>query len=142
MICWFEIFYLNLTPRSSISTVLDSIWTVRLILSAAGGITRSGQRSVWNREFIRVDLPSPLSPATIRVNSKPFFTDFLWTWLGRLANPTQPDVSCWNIVYLQLLAQYYKYKVIQKRVERELFLKNLMFHIYEALGNMMLLKCK
>jgi hypothetical protein len=27
-------------------------------------------------------------PATINVNSNPFLTDFLWTWLGRLANPT------------------------------------------------------
>lgn len=27
-------------------------------------------------------------PTTISVNSKPFFTDFRWTWLGRFANPT------------------------------------------------------
>lgn len=27
-------------------------------------------------------------PATIRVKSKPFFTDFLWTWFGSVANPT------------------------------------------------------
>lgn len=32
-------------------------------------------------------------PTTIRVNSKPFFTDFRWTWLGRFANPTYPGVS-------------------------------------------------
>lgn len=27
-------------------------------------------------------------PATINVKSKPFFTDFLWTWLGSVAKPT------------------------------------------------------
>ena len=32
-------------------------------------------------------------PTTIKVNSKPFFTDFLWTWLGRLAKPTYPGTS-------------------------------------------------
>ena len=32
-------------------------------------------------------------PTTMRVNSKPFFTDFLCTWLGRLANPTYPGIS-------------------------------------------------
>lgn len=29
-----------------------------------------------------------VSPATIRVKSKPFFTDFRWTWFGRVAKPT------------------------------------------------------
>lgn len=33
------------------------------------------------------------SPTTISVNSKPFFTDFLCTWLGRLAKPTYPAAS-------------------------------------------------
>ena len=33
--------------------------------------------SVRNIEFIKVDLPNPVSPTTIKVNSKPFFTDFL-----------------------------------------------------------------
>jgi len=32
-------------------------------------------------------------PTTIRVNSNPFLTDFLWTWFGRLANPTYPGRS-------------------------------------------------
>lgn len=27
-------------------------------------------------------------PATMTVNVKPFFTVFLWTWLGNVANPT------------------------------------------------------
>jgi len=79
---------LSLTPLSSISTVFESIWTVRFTLSAAVGMGLSVYRSVRKRLSIRVDLPSPLSPATIRVNSNPFFTDFLWTWLGRLAKPT------------------------------------------------------
>ena len=35
----------------------------------------------------------PDSPTTIKVNSNPFFTDFLWTWLGKLAKPTYPAVS-------------------------------------------------
>lgn len=30
-------------------------------------------------------------PTTIRVNSKPLLTDFLYTWLGRLAKPTYPS---------------------------------------------------
>lgn len=32
-------------------------------------------------------------PTTINVNSNPFFTDFLCTWFGRLANPTQSSLS-------------------------------------------------
>lgn len=32
-------------------------------------------------------------PTTMSVNSNPFLTDFLWTWLGRLAKPTYPDCS-------------------------------------------------
>ena len=32
-------------------------------------------------------------PTTIKVNSKPFLTDFLWTWFGRLAKPTYPGTS-------------------------------------------------
>lgn len=36
---------------------------------------------------IRLARPSH-SPATMRVKSKPFFTDFLCTWLGRVAKPT------------------------------------------------------
>lgn len=32
--------------------------------------------------------PRAVSPATIRVKSNPFFTDFRWTWLGRVAKPT------------------------------------------------------
>lgn len=32
--------------------------------------------------------PQAVSPATIRVKSKPFFTDFRWTWFGRVAKPT------------------------------------------------------
>ncbi len=38
-------------------------------------------------------------PTTIRVNSKPRFTDFLYTWLGRLAKPTYPSrffCCCWK----------------------------------------------
>lgn len=30
-------------------------------------------------------------PTTIRVNSKPLLTDFLYTWFGRLAKPTYPS---------------------------------------------------
>ena len=30
-------------------------------------------------------------PTTIIVNSNPLFTDFLYTWLGRLAKPTYPS---------------------------------------------------
>lgn len=30
-------------------------------------------------------------PTTISVNSKPLFTDFRYTWLGRLAKPTYPS---------------------------------------------------
>lgn len=37
--------------------------------------------------LISVDLPSPDSPTTIRVNSKPFFTVFRWTMSGKLPNP-------------------------------------------------------
>lgn len=103
----------SLTPRSSISTVEASsltvcfcfstekidYWSVRNVyreLSSspmASGIMRSGYRSVRNRLFTSVDLPSPDSPTTIRVNSKPFFTDLRCTWLGRLAKPTYPGVS-------------------------------------------------
>lgn len=32
-------------------------------------------------------------PTTMRVNSKPFFTDFRCTWFGKFANPTYPGVS-------------------------------------------------
>ena len=45
----------------------------------ASGITLSGYKSVRNNELTKVDFPSPLSPTTMRVNSKPFFTDFLCT---------------------------------------------------------------
>lgn len=37
------------------------------------------------------DLDRSYSPTTMRVNSKPLFTDFLYTWLGRFANPTYPS---------------------------------------------------
>merc|ERR1711962_646913 len=37
---------------------------------------------------MRVDLPRPLSPTTINVNSKPLFTLFRNTWFGRFAKPT------------------------------------------------------
>ena len=68
---------------------------------------------VLNRVLMSVDLPRPDSPnesricytsakmdsrsfhgyhepTTIAVNWNPFLTDFLWTWLGKLANPTYP----------------------------------------------------
>ena len=35
-------------------------------------------------ELMSVDLPSPDSPTTINVNSNPFLTARLYTWLGRL----------------------------------------------------------
>lgn len=53
----------------------------------------SGYKSVKNNEVTNVDFPSPLSPTTISVNSKPFFTDFRWTWFGKFAKPTYPGVS-------------------------------------------------
>lgn len=35
-------------------------------------------------ELMSVDLPSPDSPTTIKVNSNPFLTALRYTWLGRL----------------------------------------------------------
>ena len=35
----------------------------------------------------KVDLPSPDSPTTIRVNSNPRRSDLRYTWLGRLEKP-------------------------------------------------------
>lgn len=93
----------SLTPRSSISTVDASSFTVCFCFSKninflikdsffiifrrrfffylpiASGIILSGYKSVRNKLFTRVDLPKPDSPTTIRVNSKPFLTDFLCT---------------------------------------------------------------
>jgi hypothetical protein len=56
----------------------------------APGITLSGYKSVKNNELTNVLLPRPDSPTTIKVNSNPFFTDFLCTWFGKFANPTYP----------------------------------------------------
>lgn len=54
---------------------------------AASGIRRSLYRSPRKRLFISVDLPRPVSPNTIRVNSKPRFTDFRCTCSGSVAKP-------------------------------------------------------
>ena len=50
-------------------------------------ISRSLYKSVKNKLFTNVDLPSPDSPATSKVNSKPRFKNFLWTWSGRVEKP-------------------------------------------------------
>ncbi|KAI9590451.1 hypothetical protein GQX74_008618 [Glossina fuscipes] len=57
---------LNLTPRSSISTVEASNFTVCFCFSIASGIIRSGYKSVKNRLLTSVDLPKPDSPTTIK----------------------------------------------------------------------------
>ena len=87
-------------PILSIATVLDR--------SAEGGRgSLGGSSGVSNSVFTSVDSPNPDSPTrpiqyskptgfdnqasvptTIAVNWKPLRTLFLWTWLGRLANPT------------------------------------------------------
>lgn len=64
-----------------------------IISPTESGITRSGYKSVRNKLLTRVDFPKPDSPTTINVNSKPFFTDFRCTWLGRFAKPTYPGCS-------------------------------------------------
>ena len=55
-----EIIFFYITPLWATQEMLDN-----------------GTVPVRNIEFISVDLPSPVSPTTIRVNSNPFFTDFL-----------------------------------------------------------------
>lgn len=56
-----------------------------------GMILRTPQRKQWNDSLgNRNDKPVSL-PTTIRVNSNPLLTDFLYTWLGRLAKPTYPS---------------------------------------------------
>ena len=64
-----------------------------MYLPVALGMILSGYKSVRKRLLTRVDFPRPDSPTTIKVNSKPFFTDFRCTWFGKLAKPTKPGVS-------------------------------------------------
>uniref|UniRef100_A0A1A9VB10 Uncharacterized protein n=1 Tax=Glossina austeni TaxID=7395 RepID=A0A1A9VB10_GLOAU len=59
---------LNLTPRSSISTVEASNFTVCFCFSIASGMIRSGYKSVRNRLLTSVDLPKPDSPTTIKLS--------------------------------------------------------------------------
>ena len=67
---------LRLTPDSLRRTLFVSTATVFLIL--ADGPGEMGEyMSVRNMELIRVDLPNPDSPTTIRVNSNPRLTAFL-----------------------------------------------------------------
>lgn len=68
--------------------VQKSNWCFLLIFpSSSGSFKTSHQRYL---------------PTTMRVNSKPFFTDFRCTWFGKFANPTYPGVSgfvncpCWS----------------------------------------------
>ena len=44
-------------------------------------------------ELMSVDLPSPDSPTTINVNSNPFLTARLYTWLGRLDEKNNKNKS-------------------------------------------------
>ena len=68
----------RLTPDSWRRTW--DVSTLTVFLSLAEGPGHSAEyTSVRNMELIRVDLPRPLSPTTIRVNSKPRFTAFLKT---------------------------------------------------------------
>ena len=86
----------KLTPFSLRRTFWVSIATVFLSRCEGPGYSLE-YMSVKNIELINVDLPSPDSPTTIKVNSKPFLTAFRYTWLGKLANPTQPS-SCFTFL--------------------------------------------
>lgn len=77
----------NLTPRSSISICFFSICVVRSKRSSTDGTTRFLYKSPRNNELMSVDLPSPVSPATNKVKSKPRFTDFRCTCSGNVAKP-------------------------------------------------------
>ena len=77
----------KLTPFSLRRTFWVSIATVFLSRCEGPGYSLE-YMSVKNIELINVDLPSPDSPTTIKVNSKPFLTAFRYTWLGKLAKPT------------------------------------------------------
>lgn len=55
------------------------------------GAPKGSEESWFPPHSHHVAQPPPstgISPATMRVKSKPFFTDFRWTWLGRVAKPT------------------------------------------------------
>ncbi len=62
--------------------ILARLFSGLLTLSSTGGSFLFEYRSLRKSELTRVDLPRPLSPTTIRVNSKPRFTDLRWTCGG------------------------------------------------------------
>lgn len=67
----------NKIPKSlKLSNMIKNTHNTTKHKPVASGMTLSGYKSVRNKELTRVDLPRPLSPTTMRVNSKPFFTDF------------------------------------------------------------------
>ena len=83
-------------PFSSISMVV--FWILIVLAWSTGGKFFSPDRSSeWNKELTKVDLPKPLSPTTINVNSKPLFTDFRWTF--------KKDILYKNIVINDPLGQ-------------------------------------
>lgn len=48
--------------------------------------THTFHKVCFEANFHRYDVKK--LPATIKVKSKPFFTDLRWTWFGKVANPT------------------------------------------------------
>uniref|UniRef100_A0A2M4DE37 Putative secreted protein n=1 Tax=Anopheles darlingi TaxID=43151 RepID=A0A2M4DE37_ANODA len=77
----------SLMPFSSMSIVFFSIRVVFSMRSSTGSNARCLYRSVRNSVLISVDLPRPISPQTMSVNSKPRFTDFRCTCSASVEKP-------------------------------------------------------